>query len=103
MQFAEKLQEIERRFDDVTRQLGDPAVINDGEQYRKAAKAHSDLAEVVATYRDWKKVQHDLEDARGMLGESEPELRLMAEEETARLTPELDRLEADLKVLLLPK
>jgi peptide chain release factor 1 len=103
MQFAEKLQDIERRFEHLTRQLGDPAVINDGDQYRKAAKAHSELAEVVAKYRDWKKVEHDLEDARTMLAETDLDLRHMAEEETARLQPELERLEADLKFLLVPK
>src|SRR5690242_3866031 len=103
MQFAQKLQDIERRFEDLTRQLGDPAVISDGEQYRKSAKAHSDLAEVVARYREWKKVDQELADARVMLDESDADLRHMAQEETARLEPELERLESDLKILLLPK
>jgi peptide chain release factor 1 len=48
-------------------------------------------------------VEHDLEDARTMLAETDLDLRHMAEEETARLQPELERLEADLKFLLVPK
>src|ERR1043166_2085708 len=103
MQFVPKLQQIEVRFEDLTRQLADPAIISDGEQYRKAAKARSDLDEVVSKYREWKKVSGELEQARGMLAEPDPELREMALEETARLAPELDRIEQELKFLLLPK
>jgi peptide chain release factor 1 len=103
MQFVPKLQQIEVRFEDLTRQLADPAVIGDGEQYRKAAKARSDLDEVVSKYREWKKITSELEQARGMLQDPEAELREMALEETARLEPELARIEQELKFLLLPK
>jgi hypothetical protein len=54
MKFVEKLELIELRFEELTRQLSDPAVINDPEQYRKTAKAHSDISEVVGKYREWK-------------------------------------------------
>ncbi len=57
MQFVAKLQQLENRFDDLTRQMADPAVIGDAEQYGKVAKAHSDLSEVVAKFREWKKVE----------------------------------------------
>jgi len=103
MQFRQKLDQLEERFDDLTRQLADPAVIGDAEQYRKAAKAHSELSEVVARYRDWKKNSDALAQARAMLDEKDPELRAMAEEEVAGLEPELERIEEQLKVLLLPK
>jgi peptide chain release factor 1 len=103
MQFTDKLDQTELRFEELTRQLADPEVIGDGDRYRKAAKAHSDLSEVVAKYREWKKVRRDLEDSRAMLGESDPELRQMAADDVARLEPELARIEEDLKVLLVPK
>src|SRR5437868_2653022 len=103
MQFLEKLGKTEVRFDELTRQMADPAVINDSEQYRKVTKAHSELNEVVAKYRQWKKVHADLAEARGMLGESEPELKQMAEDEVARLEPVEQRIEEDLKILLLPR
>jgi peptide chain release factor 1 len=61
------------------------------------------MAEVVAKFREWKKAEDSLKQARGMLEERDPELRAMAEEEAARLEPELASLEEQLKVLLLPK
>jgi peptide chain release factor 1 len=103
MQFQQKLDQIEVRFDTLNRQMADPAVISDGEQYRKVTKSHSELAEIVAKYREWKKVHSDLAEARGMLGESDPELRTMAVDEMARLEPLELRIEEELKVLLLPK
>ncbi|MCS7026721.1 MAG: peptide chain release factor 1 [Bryobacteraceae bacterium] len=103
MQYLDKLAEIESRFESLTAQMADPAVINDGELYRKTAKARSELEEVVAKYREWKKVAADLEGARQMLQESDPELRQLANEDIARLEPELARLESELRLLLLPR
>jgi len=103
MQYRHKLDEMERRFEDLTHQMADPAVISDNDQYRKVSKAHSEQSEIVAKYREWKKADSDLEEARGMLTETDPELRQMAEDEAARLEPELARLEDELKFLMLPK
>lgn len=103
MQYLEKLEEIEQKFEALNTQMADPEVINDTSAYRKTAKARSDLEEVVQKYRDWKKVNQDLAGARGMLEESDEELRLMAEEDVTRLEPELLRLEDEIKILLLPR
>ena len=56
---------IEERFEELTGQMADPAVISDDDQYRKVAKAQSELSEVVAKYREWKKATSELEQARG--------------------------------------
>jgi peptide chain release factor 1 len=103
MQFRPKLDQIEKRYDELTRQLVDPAILGDAEQYRKAAKERSELEETVEAYREWKRVDRELRDARAMLEEQDAELRQMAEQEVARLDPERERLEERLKVLLLPK
>ena len=103
MQFVQKLDQLEERFEDLTRQLADPAVFGDADQYRRAAKAHSELSEVVSQYREWKKAEDALSQARAMLEDHEPELRVMAEEEAARLEPELARIEEQLKALLIPR
>src|SRR5579872_6703953 len=103
MEYRQRLEEIEARFEGLTRQMADPAVIGDNDLYRKTSKAQSELAEVVAKYREWKKTDSDLREARAMLAESDADLRQMAAEEIARQEPELARLEDDLKVLLLPK
>ncbi len=103
MQFTQRLEETEKRFDEFTRQLSDPVVINDADQYRKAAKARSDLEEVVGKYREWKRLDDDLAQAKSMLAENDPDLKLMAEDEVARLGPMIEAVEDELKVLLLPK
>ncbi|HXA07294.1 MAG TPA: peptide chain release factor 1, partial [Bryobacteraceae bacterium] len=103
MEFAGRLDQIELRFEEVTRQLADPAVTADGEQYRKAAKAHSELSEIVSKYREWKHVSSALEQARGMVSDSDPEMREMANAEIVGLEPRLAEIEDELKVLLLPK
>ena len=103
MQFLRRLDEIEVRFEALTAQMANPAIINDAEQYRKIAKAHSELSDVVAKYREWKKVHSDLGEARSMLAESDPELKKMAEDEVARLEPKELAIEEELKILLLPQ
>jgi peptide chain release factor 1 len=103
MQYAQKLEQLEKRYEALTAQMADPAVISDADQYRKITKAQSELSEVVAKYRDWKKTEDALSQARAMLEERDPDLRAMAEEEVQRLEPELVRYEDQLKVLLLPK
>ena len=103
MQYRHRLDETERRFDALTAQMVDPAVLNDPAQYRKVAKAQNDLAAIVAKYREWKAASQNLEQARAMLNEADPDLRAMAQEETAKLEPELARYEDELKFLLLPK
>jgi peptide chain release factor 1 len=103
MQYQQKLDDIERRFDSLNAQMADPGVINDSALYRKVSKSHSELAEVVAKYREWKEATRNLADSRGMLAETDPELRAMAEEEVAKLEPAIIQYEEDLKLLLLPK
>jgi peptide chain release factor 1 len=103
MQFSQRLNDIEARFDSVTRQMADPAVIADGDSYRKIAKTRSELEDVVAKYQDYKQAKHNYDEARSMMEDPDAELRQMASDEIARLEPELVRIEEDLKVLLLPK
>jgi peptide chain release factor 1 len=94
---------MEARFEELTRQMADPAVINDADLYRKTAKAQSDLSETVQKYREWKIMRDNLDQARQMRQDSDPDIRAMAEEEIERLEPELSKIEDELRVLLLPK
>src|SRR5271170_881973 len=103
MQYSQKLNDIEARFDDLTRQMADPAVISDGETYRKIAKERSELEDVVAKYRDYKQAKRNYDEARQMVDDPDAELRQMANDEIQRLEPELRRLEEELRVLLIPK
>src|ERR1700726_1576281 len=103
MQYSQRLDDIEARFEELTRQMTDPAVIGDSDNYRKTAKSRSDIEEVVNKYREYKQVKRNYDEGRQMLEDPDPELRQMATDEVHRLEPELVRIEEDLKVLLLPK
>jgi peptide chain release factor 1 len=103
MEYLNKLDQTEARYEEMSRQMADPAVINDPENYRKTAKAHRELEEVVGMYRTWKNVRRNLDEARPMIEDADEEMRAMAADEVARLEPELARLEDQLRLLLLPK
>jgi len=103
MQYSQRLDDIEARFEELTRQMTDPAVIGDSENYRKTAKSRSDIEEVVTKYREYKQVKRNYDEGRQMLEDPDPELRQMATDEVHRLEPELTRIEEELKILLLPK
>jgi peptide chain release factor 1 len=103
VQYFDRLEEAERRYNDLTAKMTDPKVISDSDLYRKTSKEQSDLAEVVAKFREWKRATQELSDARLMLTESDADLKQMAEMEVARLEPEVEQIEADLHIMLLPK
>jgi peptide chain release factor 1 len=103
MQYQQRLEEMERRYEELTAQMADNSVIRDAAQYRKVSKARSDLTEQVNKYREWKEANKNLAEARAMLAESDLDLRAMAQDEIVRLEPLLAQYEAELKVLLLPK
>jgi len=103
MELTKQLEEIEKRFEALTARMADPEIINNPEEYRKTAKAQRDLEETVGVYREYKKVVENLEGARLMAAEEDPDLREMAAEEIAGLEPREAQLVEQLKVLLLPK
>jgi peptide chain release factor 1 len=103
MQYRPKLDEMERRYEELTAQMADPAVINDSTQYRKVTKEQSGLSEMVGKYREWKTAHQNLEEARVMLSDADQDLREMARDEVTRLEPQLVQIEQDIKIMLLPK
>lgn len=102
MEYREQLDDAERRFQALTAQMADHSVISDPDLYRKTTKAQSELSDLVGKYREWKKADQELTDARTMLQETDPDLRAMAEAEVTRLEPALAELEQELQILLLP-
>ncbi|WP_243438250.1 peptide chain release factor 1 [Fundidesulfovibrio soli] len=98
-----KLESIETRFVELERELSSPEVLGDQERYRKLTKTHSDLGGVVSVFRRYKKLREDLEENKLLLEDSDPEMREMAAAEIKALQEEIPNLEAELKILLLPK
>src|ERR1700760_1850183 len=99
----DKLDQIEERYEDLGRQLGDPSLLADQKKFQTVAKQHRDLEPTVEAFRAYRKTEQALAEARAMLSETDPDLKAMAEEELATLEPKLQEQEAELKVLLLPK
>jgi len=99
----EKTREIEQRYTDLEQYLADPDVIQDQRLYQRYAKEHSDLSPIIATYREYQSVQQELENNRSLLNDPDPEMRKLARDEIEALQSRLDRLQAQLKALLLPK
>jgi len=99
----DKLDQIEARYEDLGRQLGDPALLADQKKFQAIAKQHRDLEPTVDKFREYRKLRDSIAEARTMASDSDPDLRAMAEEELAELEPKLPIVEEDLKVLLLPK
>lgn len=97
-----KLESLERKYIELETSLASPEVFNDQERYRKLAKAHSDLDDIVALYRKHKRLSAELEENKLLLHDDDQDIKTMAHEEVQRLEAELPKLEQELKVALLP-
>jgi len=99
-----KLEEVERRYEELMAQLAKPEVLADPQQFQRLARAQADLEDVVAKYREYRGIEREIQDVRALLEDgSDPEIREMAEEELRRLQPLRDKVEEELRALLLPK
>src|SRR5690242_16579366 len=98
----EKLDEIEKRYDELQRKIAEPDVVTDVAAYRSTMKAISEIQEVVAKYRELKDVRKRVAYAREML-RSDDEMRELAQLELAELEPKEPQLERDIQILLQPK
>jgi len=98
-----KLDNLSDRFEELTALLGDAEVISRQTQFRAYSREYAEIEPVIATFRELRKVQSDLEGAQALLKESDPDLREMAEEEVAQARAALVELEDRLQRMLLPK
>ena len=101
----ERLEHLEAKYEEITRLISDPDVLADPAKYQKHTKTHSDLLPVVEKFREYKQVKTGIADARQMIldSSSEDDLKKLAQEELSHLENRLIAIEADLKVLLIPK
>ena len=99
----EKLKTLEARYEELSRELGDPALVASPDKFRDTAKAHSRLREVVDKYQQFKQVAQELEEARQIIeAESDEGLLELARDEIVALEARLEGYEEELKILLLP-
>ena len=99
----DRLNEMERRFEEVERLLGDPGLASRTDELRSLGKEHSDLRPTVEAWRRYKSAADDLEQAKEMLSGASPDERSYLEEEMATQSEERDRLAAEIAAALIPK
>lgn len=99
----DKLEAIQDRFHHLEEQLSDPEIISDMSRFKKVSKEYKDLKEVVDVFLTYKGIAGNIATAKEMLEESDPEMKEMAELELKELTPQLEALEEEIKILLIPK
>ena len=73
----ENLEEIEIKYEDLTKKISDPEVISNQEEWRKMMKEHSDIEPIVLKYREYKAVKKNFEDSKEML--NDPDMKDLAE------------------------
>ena len=98
-----KLENLVERFEEVQALLGDPDVIGNQDRFRNLSKEFSQLEDVVAGFNRYQEAQENLASAQEMLNEDDAEMREMAQEEIKDAKAEIERLETELQLLLLPK
>jgi peptide chain release factor 1 len=102
----EKLEALEKRYEELGRLIADPAVLADPSTYRVHARAFSEMEEIISVYREYRRTLKELDEAREMVrsgGAGDPSLLEMAREELASLEARRAEQEARLKVLLVPR
>jgi peptide chain release factor 1 len=99
----DKLTSIEQRYDELLQLLGSAEVQSNPAEYRKHAKAASEIEATVERFREYKAVVRDLAQTEELAASSDADMRELAQEELKSLIARRDALLGDLKVLLIPK
>ena len=97
----QKLADVEKRYEDLTQKISDPEIIAKQSEWREFMKEHAELEPIVEKYREYKKTENALKEAKEML--SDPELKELAEMEMLEAKEKLPKIEEELKILLIPK
>ncbi len=101
MEMLERLESLEEKFDQLARQMGDPALVADQERYRQTAKSYAELEKIVPKFREFKNVLRQIRESQALL--SDEEMKTMAREELQALESRRDLLESELRALILPR
>jgi len=100
----DRLDQLEARYEELTKALSSPEIVADQARYQKSAKAHSDLTPVVERYREFKDLKRGIAESRVVIAEeSDAAMRAYAQEELGKLEARLAQVEQEIKVLLIPK
>jgi peptide chain release factor 1 len=98
-----RLRQVEERYQEIALLLAQPEVMADQNRFRDLSREYAQLEPVVNCWRQWLASRAAEEEARQMLGDADPGLRELAEEELTAATGRLQALEGELRLLLLPR
>lgn len=99
----DKLEAIQDRYYYLEEKLSDPEVLADMKQFAKINKEYKDLTQIINTFKEYKLAASNLENAREMLKDADPEMKEMADMEISELQPKVEQLTDELEYLLIPK
>lgn len=97
----EKLETVEKRYEELTKMISDPEVISNNTEWQKLMKEHASIEEIVQKFREYKKEKQTMEEAEELM--NDPDMKKLAEEEYYMAKEKLPKLEEELKFLLIPK
>lgn len=97
----DKLEAVEKRYEELTKMISDPEVISNQAEWQKLMKEHASIEDVVLKYREYKKNKQSMQEAEELM--KDPEMKELAEEEYYQAKEDLPKIEEELKILLIPK
>ena len=97
----DKLENVEKCYEELNTKISDPEVIADQNEWKKLMKEHSDITPVVEKYREYKSAKASEEELKELLNDKE--MHDLAQEELNELKEKLPKIEEELKFLLVPK
>ena len=104
MSIFNKLDAVVDRYQNLTEKMADPTLYERQKEYQETTREHSNLEPVVKAYKEYKRLQEDIDEAKNILkNEKDEDMREMAKEELLENESKLPKMEEELKVLLLPK
>ncbi|AUN12953.1 peptide chain release factor 1 [[Clostridium] sordellii] len=99
-----KLEVLEDKYKELSEKIADPEIINDQKVWQKLIKEHADLEPIIMKFREYKEVMNSIAESKTILQEeSDEELRELAKMELSEMEEKVEPIEAELKILLLPK
>ncbi|HAX26261.1 MAG TPA: peptide chain release factor 1 [Thermomicrobiales bacterium] len=99
----DRLKELDRRYDELTQMMADPAVATDPDKLMEYGRERAEIEDVVVAFRNLKALEGQIADAEAMANDSDPELAELARDELGTLRSDREPLVSRLRALLVPK
>ena len=97
----QKLEDVEKRYEELTVKISDPAEIAQTSSWQKLMKEHAEISPIVEKYREYKRLEKTIEENQELL--KDPELKELAQMEIDEAREKLPKVEEEIKILLIPK